>query len=95
MLDTNPNLQEPLTLRQPGRTCFVLLTPEIFRDHPESRLYGWLMRDYQADPGALQRDLRHRAGTDLASVAKRLGWLTWEDCNRVRPGACRWLAGTG
>jgi hypothetical protein len=95
MLDANPNLQEPLTLRQPGRTCFVLLTPEIFRDHPEGRLYGWLMRDYQTHAGALQRDLPHRAGTDLASFAKRLGWLTWEDCNRVQPGACSWLPGTG
>jgi len=94
MLDTNPNLQEPLTLRQPDRTCFVLITPEIFRDHPKSRLYGWLMRDYQADPGALRRDLPHRAGTDLAAVAKRLGWLTWEDCNRVQNGACSWLSAT-
>jgi hypothetical protein len=95
MLDINANLQKPLTLRQPGRTCFVLLTPEIFRDHPESRLYGWLIRDYQTHAGTLQRDLPHRAGTDLASVAKRLGWLTWEDCNRVQPGACSWLPETG
>jgi hypothetical protein len=91
MLEANPNLQKPLTLRQPDRTCFVLLTPEIFRDHPKSRFYGWLMRDYQTHSGALQRDLPHRAGTDFDSVAKRLGWLTWEDCNRVHPGACSWL----
>jgi hypothetical protein len=92
MLQPNPNLQKPLTQRLPERTCFVLITPEIFRDHPESRLYGWLMRDYQHHPAALQRDLPHRTGTDFASVATRLGWLSWEDCNRVLPGACPWLS---
>jgi hypothetical protein len=99
MLQPNLNLQKPLTQRRPERTCFVLITPEIFRDHPESRLYGWLMRDYQHHPAALRRDLPHRTGTDFASVATRLGWLSWEDCNRVLPGACSWLparsAGTG
>jgi hypothetical protein len=71
MLEPNPNLQEPLTRRLPDKTFFVLITPEIFRDHPESRLYGWLMRDYRNDPTTLQRDLphRHRAGTDLTSVS--------------------------
>jgi hypothetical protein len=69
----------------------VLITPEIFRNHPQSRLYGWLMRDYQQHPAALRRDLPHRTGTDFASVASRLGWLSWEDCNRVLPGACPWL----
>ncbi len=94
MLEPNPNLQEPLTRRRPDRTFFVLITPEIFRDHPESRLYGWLMHDYRNNPAALQRDLphRHHAGTDLASVPSRLGWLTWEDFNKVLPGACRWLS---
>ena len=92
MLQPNPNLQKPLTQRLPERTCFVLITPEIFRDHPESRLYGWLMRDYQHHPAALRRDLPHRTGTDFASVASRLGWLSWEDCNRVLPGACPWLS---
>jgi hypothetical protein len=84
MLEPNPNLQEPLTRRCPEKTFFVLITPEIFRDHPESRLYGWLMRDYRNDPAALQRDLphRHRAGTDLASVSSRLGWLTGRTSTR-------------
>lgn len=94
MLQPNPNLQKPLTQRLPGRTCFVLITPEIFRDHPQSRLYGWLMRDYQHHPAALRRDLPHRTGTDFAAVASRLGWLSWEDCNRVLHGACPWLPAT-
>jgi hypothetical protein len=95
MLEPNPNLRPPLRRRRPDRTCFVLITPEIFRDHPESRLYGWLMRGYQSNPDALERDLPHRAGIDFGSVARRLGWLTWEDCNRLLPGACPWLPGTG
>ena len=95
MLQRNPKLEQPLSQRRPERSCFVLLTPEIFRSHTESRLYGWLMRDYRSGPAGLQRDLphRHRAGTDLAAVAARLGWLTWEDCNKVLPGACPWLPG--
>jgi hypothetical protein len=93
MLQPNPNLEKPLSQRRPERSCFVLLTPEIFRNHPESRLYGWLMRDYRSSPSALQRDLPHRAGTDLSAVTRRLGWLTWEDCNRVLPAACPWLPG--
>jgi hypothetical protein len=24
-------------------------------------------------------------------VPQRLGWLTWEDCNQLHPGACPWL----
>jgi hypothetical protein len=91
MLQGNPNLQKPLAQRLPDRSCFVLITPEIFREHPQSRLYGWLMQDYRSEAGALRRDLPHRAGTELDSVARRLGWLTWEDCNRVLPGACPWL----
>lgn len=94
MLEPNPNLKPPLTQRHPGRTCFVLATPEIFREHPESRLYGWLMRDYQRNPDALERDLPHRVGTDFSPVTRRLGWLTWGDCNDLIPGACPWLSNT-
>lgn len=83
MLEPNPRLQWPLARRQPERTCYVLITPEIFRQHPESRLYGWLMRDYRNNPAALLRDLPHRTETDFAAVSRRLGWLTWEDCKRL------------
>ena len=37
------------------------------------------------------RRLQHRQLADLESVPKRLGWLTWEDCNRLHRGACPWL----
>ena len=77
MLDPSPHLQPPLSERRPERTCFVLITPEIFRKNPESRLYGWLLPAYQRDPVLLQRHLPHRQLADLESVPKRLGWLTW------------------
>jgi hypothetical protein len=96
MLETNPNLQKPpLARRDPGRTCFALITPEIFRDRPEGRLHGWLMRDYRSNPISLERDLPHRAGTDFAQISRRLGWFTWEDFNRALPGSCPWLPPAG
>jgi hypothetical protein len=69
----------------------LLITPEIFRQNPDGRLYGWLLPAYQRDKDLLQRHLPHRQLADLESVSNRLGWLTWEACNRLRPGACLWL----
>lgn len=91
MLDWNPSKLEPMKSRDPDRTCFVLLTPEMFRQHRESRLYGWLYSEYtKRDSALLSRDLPHRQA-DLATVPSRLGWLTWEDCNTVHPNSCRWI----
>jgi len=91
MLDKNHRLAAPLPDRDPDRTCFALLTPEIFRTHHESKLYGWLLNLYREQPDRLQAALPHRHGLDAQAVAKRLGWLTWEDLNRELPGACSWL----
>lgn len=91
MLEPNPNLRWPLKQRCPERTCFVLITPEVFRDHPESRLYGWLMGNYRRNPEALRRHLPRRAGIDFSAVATRLGWLIWEACNQLSTRACPWL----
>lgn len=97
MLDPNPRLQPPLHARRPERSCFVLLTPEVFKRHPHSRLYGWLLPNYQSEPGALARDLPHRnessegGGLDWPALSQRLGWLTFEDCERIAPGTCSWL----
>jgi hypothetical protein len=56
-------------------------------------LYEGRLRGVVQALGALPlRDLTpHRSEADLASVTRWLGWLTWEDCNRVLPGACPWL----
>jgi hypothetical protein len=92
MLEQNLTLPVPLSRRDPQRTSFVLLTPEMFREHPHSRLYGWLLQEYRNHPTALERDIPHRQGADWQEVAHRIGWLTWEDCEQVLPGACPWLA---
>ena len=52
--------------------CFVLLTPELFRQHPHSRLYGWLLDEYRRQPDALAKDLPHRS-TDWSAVSGRIG----------------------
>ncbi len=71
----------------------MLLTPEVFRRYPHARLYGWSLPEYQRDPAALARDLPHRRpeGVDWPALWKRLGWLTFEDCERITPASCRWL----
>ena len=94
MLDANPRLVPPLTKRSPTRTCFVLLTPELFKQQPRSRLYGWLLSSYRQHPQTLAHDLAHRDEGEVGgwpAVSRRLGWLTFEDCERMVPGACRWL----
>jgi hypothetical protein len=90
MLEDNPKLAPPLNQRRPERTMFVLLTPRMFQEHPASRLFGGLMREYRENPSALQRDLPHR-DVDWEAVSRRIGWLTWEDCEEILPGSCRWL----
>lgn len=95
LLEPNPRLQPPLTLRRPQRTCFLLVTPELFHRNPSTRLYGHLMNEYRKDTALLQQHLPHRTGEELDGVSSRLGWTTFEEFNRVLPGACAWLAPTG
>ncbi len=73
----------------PDRSCFVLMTPEVFRSNRQSRPYGWLYDGCREDA-----QVPHRQGVDFTSVVRRLGWATWEDCNDALPGACSWLAGS-
>lgn len=68
-----------------------MATPELFRNQPESRLYGWLINGYRQDPALMHKHLPHRDIESLTDVSRRLGWLTWEDCNRILPDACPWL----
>jgi hypothetical protein len=80
-----------LGARDPRRSLFALLTPELFRRNWRSRLYGHLLREYQTDPAALQRDLPHRSGAECASLSRRIGWIAFEDIAAEVPGACAWL----
>ena len=69
MLEHNRDLPSPMSMRAPDRSFFLLITPQLFMDHPTSRLYGWLMGEYRRDASALARDLgwAHRARSDPAS----------------------------
>jgi hypothetical protein len=91
MLEQNPLLQSPLRDRDPEKSLFVFQSPAMFKKHPHVRLYGWLLQDYK-NPDAIARDLPHRGERNWSSVASRIGWLTWEDCEAVLPGSCKWLA---
>jgi hypothetical protein len=80
-----------LAARRADRSLFALLTPRRFRQHPHSRLYGFLYEEYTRDPSALARDLAHRADCDWQALSRRIGWLTFEDINSGLRGACPWL----
>ena len=78
--------------RDSARSCFVLVTPEVFRENRSSRLYGWLYDGCKKDRQLLGHHLPHRNnGTDWISVSERVGWLTFEECNEIAPGSCAWL----
>jgi hypothetical protein len=91
MLEHNPLLEPPLRDRDPEKTLFVLQSPAMFKRNPHVRLYGWLLQDYK-NPDAIARDLPHRGKRYWTPVASRIGWLTWEDCEAMLPGSCKWLA---
>ena len=80
-----------LGIRDPSKSLFSILTPMSFKQYPSSRLYGWLIQEYRNNNNALERDLPHREGTDWAALQQRIGWITFEDFQEVRPGACPWL----
>ncbi len=91
LLDRNPRLQSPLNGRRPERTSFVLLTPALFKSNPSTRLYGSLMQSYGQDTALLQEHLPHRSAAELEGVPSKVGWTTFEECDRIVEGACRWL----
>jgi hypothetical protein len=100
MLERNDGLIDDdrlLAQRRPDWSYFVLLTPELFKmKRWESRLYGWLMRQYTENPELLMKHLEHRQEPDAVSAAsQRIGWLTWEKCqelmNENSKEGCPWL----
>lgn len=91
MLEENCALCPPLNQRDPDKTLFLLLTPEIFKKNPSSRLYGYKLNEYKTDPGSLGRDLPHRINFDCKEISNRLGWLTWEDFKKINENCCPWL----
>jgi len=67
------------------RFSYVFVTPQRFRDDPQSRFYGYKLNEYMdSDKGplALARDLPHLAETgdvDFAELQRHIGWITWEE----------------
>ncbi|MFC5379330.1 hypothetical protein [Aquipuribacter nitratireducens] len=92
VLEPNRGLLSGLDERDPEQTYVVLLTPELFRSQPRSRLYGHLFHEYRSNPTALREDLPHRDAATIEKMSERLGWATWEECEDVVTGACRWLS---
>jgi hypothetical protein len=92
MLDNNSQPGAGLEKRDPEKSLFGLLTPAQFKQYPSSRLYGWLTKDYQTNTQALARDLCHRKAVDWSELSRRIGWVTFEDFEETRPGACPWFS---
>jgi hypothetical protein len=92
MLEENSSLCEPLCRRNPERTLFLLLTPEMLKLNPSSRLYGYKFSDYKKNPESITADLPHRKEANWSEISRRLGWLTWEEFNRVNANCCSWLS---
>ena len=65
------------------RFAYVFITPQRFRDRPESRFYGYKLSEYmdaEKGPSALKRDLPHLERlVDYADLAQHIGWVTWEE----------------
>jgi len=91
MLEKNDNLCPPLDKREHEKTLFLMITPRLFKDKPETRLFGYKFNEYKEHPNSLARDLPHRKGTDWENISNRLGWLTWEDFKNVNRKCCPWL----
>lgn len=53
------------------------------------------MDSYRQGTTLLEKHLPHRHAHELVAVPSRLSWMTWEDCERVRPNACPWLSKSG
>ncbi len=91
LLEENNELPEALGKRDPEKSLFFLLTPDVFRQKPWTRLYGYLLKAYRTNPDALSRDLVHRYKSACRSVSSRIGWLTIEDIKIACPKFCQWM----
>jgi hypothetical protein len=93
MLSSNSNLAMPLNKRLPDNSIFLLLTPQIFKDNPRTRLYGYVFKNYKNNPELIGKDLLHRKlnPTDCKKIANRIGWISWEDLKQINNDCCKWI----
>lgn len=92
ILERNDSLCDPLNRRDPSSSLFLLLTPELFKTNPSSRLYGYKFNEYKENPESIAADLPHRGNLNWERISRRLGWLTWEDFHRTNKDCCLWLS---
>ena len=90
MMEKNDDLCPPLDRRDPEKTLFLLITPQLFKSNPSTRLYGYKCNDYKSDPTSLSNDLPHRKDCNWKAISDRLGWLTWENFKDVNKACCPW-----
>lgn len=93
LLSVNNNLGEPLNKRLPDNSLFLLLTPQLFKDNPRSRLYGYIFSDYKNNPQLIGSDLPHRnlSLKECENIAKRIGWISWENLKQINDNCCKWI----
>jgi hypothetical protein len=77
--------------RKPELSVMLLITPELFRQQAASRLYGHLFELYKRDSAALHQHLPHLTPEECQELAKRLGWISFEQVHDLEPSACPWL----
>lgn len=93
MLSSNNDLTVPLNKRLPDNSLFLLFTPQLFKDNPRTRLYGYTFMDYKNNSQLIGNDLAHRKlnPTDCEKIAKRIGWISWEDLKLINDDCCKWI----
>lgn len=89
----NEKLSPILNKRDPDKTLFILLTPQIFKNNPRSRLYNYVFNEYKNNPDTLKHDLIHKNLTidGCKEISKRMGWITWEDLKSINNECCKWM----
>lgn len=60
---------------------FMLISPSIYKnEHPDSRLYSHILREYQNSPSKLKHDLPHLDGkVDYVELSDHIAHMCWED----------------
>jgi hypothetical protein len=87
--EPHKNAHEPLDKRDPEKSLFLLITPQLFKDKPETRLYGYKMNEYRKDNSKIQEDIPSRnIPSDMNS---RIGWTSWEELKAINKDCCKWL----
>jgi len=93
MLSPNYDLVSPLDKRLPDNSLFLLLTPQLFKDNPRTRLYGYAFMDYKNNSHLIGNDLVHRKLNlkDCEKIANRIGWISWENLKQINNDCCKWI----